>query len=199
MTTFSQHSSFGHAGGSNGACVNSQPSCRCAKKFPFRGSAHIKVSHAPLPALHARVFALRRLDRFSRLPRRGCTGRPWADKAAPATDRREPLPGLAPSPRALPHVGRWQVALRVPSGRIYAVAWSPDGKKIAHSEMGYVRICDATTAETEHVLVGHSARVTSIDWNGATNRIASASFDQTVRLWSASGARSEFSPATPAR
>ena len=94
---------------------------------------------------------------FLDFPGVGVQAAPGADKAAPATDRREPLPGLAPSPRALPHVGRWQVALRVPSGRIYAVAWSPHGKKIAHSEMGYVRICDATTAETEHVLVGHSA------------------------------------------
>jgi WD40 repeat protein len=102
--------------------------------------------------------------------------------------RAQPLPGLVPSPRSLPGIGRWQLAHKLPWGRIYSIAWSPDGKKIAYSELSYVRICDATTLETERVLVGHSSRVTSIDWNWATNRIASASYDGTVRIWSSLGA-----------
>jgi WD40 repeat protein len=99
----------------------------------------------------------------------------------------EPLPGLVPSPRALPGIGRWQLAHKIPRGRIYSLAWSPDGKKLAYSEMNYVRICDAKTFDLERVLVGHSSRVTSIDWNRATNRIASASYDGSVRIWSADG------------
>jgi WD40 repeat protein len=101
--------------------------------------------------------------------------------------RTPPLPGLVPSPRSLPGIGRWQLAHKLPCGRIYSIAWSPDAKKIAYSELSYVRICDATTLETERVLVGHSGRVTSIDWNWATNQIASASYDGTVRIWSALG------------
>jgi WD40 repeat protein len=104
---------------------------------------------------------------------------------APA--KREPLPGLIPSPRSLPGAGRWQLAHKIPRGRIYSIAWSPDGKKIAYSETTYVRICDAQTFDTERILAGHANRVTSIDWSRATNRIASASFDGTVRIWSAEG------------
>jgi WD40 repeat protein len=101
--------------------------------------------------------------------------------------RTPPLPGLVPSPFSLPGIGRWQLAHKLPCGRIYSIAWSPDGKKIAYSELSYVRICDATTLETERMLVGHSGRVTSIDWNWATNQIASGSYDGTVRIWSALG------------
>ncbi|HUE17250.1 MAG TPA: WD40 repeat domain-containing protein [Planctomycetaceae bacterium] len=110
--------------------------------------------------------------------------------AAGAAEKKvgEPLTGLVPSPRPFPGIGRWQLARKVPNGRIYAIAWSPDGRKIAYSEASYIRICDATTFATEHVLVGHIGRVTSIDWNWATNRIASGGHDGTVRTWSATGA-----------
>ncbi len=53
---------------------------------------------------------------------------------------REPFPGLVPAPRSLPGIGRWQLAFRVPHGRIQAVAWSYDGRRIADSDMSYVRI-----------------------------------------------------------
>jgi WD40 repeat protein len=110
-----------------------------------------------------------------------------ADKAVSATAGREPLPGLVSAPRALSGLGRWQLAYKLPRGRITAIAWSPDGSQIAYRESNYVRICDAQTFVTRHVLVGHSQRVQSIDWNRASNRIASASLDGTVRIWSADG------------
>lgn len=79
------------------------------------------------------------------------------------------------------------MAYKIPRGRLYAVAWNPDGTKLAYSEMSYVRICDAQTFQTRHILVGHAGRVTSVDWNRTTNRIASASFDGTIRIWSPDG------------
>jgi len=112
---------------------------------------------------------------------------PLARGANPAAGPRRALPGLVPAPRLLPGVGRWQLAHKIPRGRIYAVAWSPDGKKIAYAESAYIRICDAQSFETEQVLVGHNDRVTSIDWCRATNRIASAGFDGTTRIWSPDG------------
>jgi WD40 repeat protein len=98
-----------------------------------------------------------------------------------------PLPGLLASPRSLPGIGRWQMAHRIPRGRIYAVAFSPDGKRIAYSESFYLRLCDAQTFQTQRFLAGHRHRVSSIDWNRATGRIASGSLDRTVRIWSGEG------------
>src|SRR5579862_4473297 len=110
-----------------------------------------------------------------------------ADDRTAKISNPEALPGLVPAPRPLPGVGRWQLVHKLPRGRIYSVAWSPDGNRLAFSEGSYIRICDAKTFETQRVLVGHSNRVTSIDWNRRTNRLASASFDGTVRFWSADG------------
>src|ERR1700685_2930230 len=109
---------------------------------------------------------------------------PAASKPAADTAVSRALPGLLPAPHPYPGVGRWQLACKIPRGRIYAVAWSPDGRKLAYTEQNTIRICDAQTFKTERFLVGHSQRVTSIDWNRAANRIASASFDGTLRIWS---------------
>ena len=110
--------------------------------------------------------------------------RPTRSKRAGET---QPLPGLVPAPAPLRGIGRWQMAHKVPHGRITAVAWSPDGKSIAFSEFNYVRVCDAKSFETRRIFVGHSSRITAIDWNHATNRLATSSLDGTVRIWSADG------------
>src|SRR5579859_8188884 len=59
----------------------------------------------------------------------------WGDDKAPQPPEREPLPGLVPAPRPLPGIGRWQLAFTIPRGRIQAVSWSPDGRKLAYSDM----------------------------------------------------------------
>ncbi len=108
------------------------------------------------------------------------------DAAAPRGGR-EPLPGLLAAPRPLPGIGRWQLAYKVPRGRITAVAWSSDGRQLAYQEASAIRICDARTFETSKILLGHSQQVRSIDWNRTTHLIASTSDDGTVRIWSADG------------
>jgi len=117
------------------------------------------------------------------------TGEPAdaGEKALASVTGRPSLPGLLAAPRPLQGIGRWQMAFRTPLGRITAIAWSRDGKEIVFSEMGYLRICDAETFETRKVLVGHSQRIQSLDWNAVTNRIVSASLDGSVRIWSADG------------
>jgi WD40 repeat protein len=110
------------------------------------------------------------------------------DAAAPPRSEREPLPGLLAAPRPLPGIGRWQLAYKIPRGRILAIAWSSDGRQIAYQEASAIRICDARTFETSKILLGHSQQVRSIDWNRTNHLIASTSFDGTVRIWSADGA-----------
>jgi WD40 repeat protein len=109
------------------------------------------------------------------------------DQATKTRPQPAPLPGLVSSPRPLPGVGRWQLARKTPRGRIVALAWNRDATQIACSEQSYVRICDARTLKTETILVGHAKPVTAIDWNHATNRLASASCDGSVRIWSDKG------------
>ena len=87
----------------------------------------------------------------------------------------------------LPGVGRWQLAYKILRGRIAAITWSSDGGQIAYQEASAIRICDARTFETQHILLGHSQQVLSIDWNRTTHLIASTSLDGTVRIWSADG------------
>jgi WD40 repeat protein len=116
---------------------------------------------------------------------------PAAEPQAPPAPRGAgagPLPGLLPRPAPRPGIRRWQLAHKTARGRINAIAWSPDGKRIAYNDGRYVRICDARDFRNAAFLVGHSGRITSLDWNRATNRLASSSADGTVRVWSAEGA-----------
>jgi WD40 repeat protein len=99
----------------------------------------------------------------------------------------EPLPGLVSAPRKLPGIARWQLARKSPNGRVAALAWNGDGTQIAFSDHSYVRLCDANTFETKKILVGHASEVTCIDWNHRTQRLASASCDGTVRIWTNDG------------
>jgi WD40 repeat protein len=98
-----------------------------------------------------------------------------------------PLPGLVSAPSPLPGIGRWQLARKIPRGRVVAIAWNRDGSQIAFNDHTYVRLCDAQTFETKKFLAGHASDVTGIDWNHHTNRLASSSCDGTVRIWSAAG------------
>ncbi len=97
------------------------------------------------------------------------------------------LPGVISSPAVLPNAGRWQVVRVIPRCYMYSVCWSPDGKRIAHTDGDYVRISNPTTMEIEHVLVGHTEAVKTVAWSPDGERILSAGEDQTIRMWNADG------------
>ncbi|KAL8998435.1 MAG: hypothetical protein Q9188_006099 [Gyalolechia gomerana] len=64
------------------------------------------------------------------------------------------------------------------SGRVRAVAFSPDGKRIASgSDDETVKLWDTATGDLQKTLVDHSDRVTD------GKRIASGSNDKTIKLW----------------
>jgi WD40 repeat protein len=74
---------------------------------------------------------------------------------------------------------------RVPSYAVNAVAWSPDGKRIASgSQDKTVQVWDASSSNTLLTYRGHSyAAVSSVGWSPDGKRIASGSWDGTVQVW----------------
>ena len=126
---------------------------------------------------------------FAALSTRNAPGN--ADREAPpeprAPHKGQYLPGLVPAPTFVPEVGRWQLITKKPRGRMESAIWNPDETRIAVGEAGNIRIYDAENLRLLHVLVGHTRHVASIDWHPDGHRLASASWDGTVRLWTADG------------
>jgi WD40 repeat protein len=62
------------------------------------------------------------------------------------------------------------------------VAFSPDGRHVALALVGRVRILDLERGET-HDLVGHREEITALAFSPDGHRLATASFDRTIRVW----------------
>ena len=70
------------------------------------------------------------------------------------------------------------------SGQAYALAWSPDGTRIASGGDEYkVHVWSASTGRDALVYRGHSAAIFKVAWSPDGTRIASASDDGTVQVW----------------
>ncbi len=69
---------------------------------------------------------------------------------------------------------------------VYAIAWSPDGKRIASaSQDGTVHVWDAATGHRSFRYHGHRGSVNAVAWSPNGSYIASASSDTTVQVWDA--------------
>jgi WD40 repeat protein len=64
-----------------------------------------------------------------------------------------------------------------------SVAYSPDGKYLAVADGNKVRVCDAGNGKDLIVLPPHSARVKAVAFSPDGKLLASASDDETVRVW----------------
>jgi eukaryotic-like serine/threonine-protein kinase len=76
---------------------------------------------------------------------------------------------------------------------VNAVAWSPDGKKIATASADTnVQVWKAGTGSNILTYRGHSSKVNAVAWSPNGMRIASASDDRTVQIWDATTGETIF-------
>lgn len=73
------------------------------------------------------------------------------------------------------------------SNYVSAVAWSPDGKRIASaSGDGTVQVWNASNGGNVLTYRGHSSDVSTVAWSPDGREIASGGLDTTVQVWNAS-------------
>src|SRR5260221_357249 len=72
------------------------------------------------------------------------------------------------------------------SASVNAVAWSPDGKRIASGSNDHtVQVWDAANGEHVFIYRGHADHVNAVPWSPDGKRIASGSDDDRVQVWDA--------------
>ena len=72
------------------------------------------------------------------------------------------------------------------SGPVYSLTWSPDGRILASSGFGQVKLWDSATRKEIATLEGHTSYVWGLAWSPDGSTLGSASQDGTVRLWDTS-------------
>ncbi len=107
----------------------------------------------------------------------------WLGRSQQPTALPPSMPTASPAP---PPVGSTLYTYRGHFSAVDAVAWSPDGRRIASgSQDNRVQVWDAADGGHVYTYRGHSNGVFAVGWSPDGRRIASASTDYTVQVWDA--------------
>lgn len=85
--------------------------------------------------------------------------------------------------------GRELKSWRAASDRLTAVAWSPDGRRIASASERTINLWDAAKGTRLRALEGHTQEVACVAWSSDGGRLASGSADSTIRIWDGDSGR----------
>jgi WD40 repeat protein len=81
--------------------------------------------------------------------------------------------------------GRVERVLKGHSNVVFALAFSPDGKRLASASPDQsALVYDLAAGKVEHALTGHRSAVVDLAFSPDSKRLATASDDHTARLWS---------------
>ena len=97
---------------------------------------------------------------------------------------------LAPGAGGDAAAGRALLTLTSHGDAVYAVAFSPDGKRLATASLdGTAIIWDAATGNELLTLTGHAGEVFSVAFSPDGKRVATGSNDRTAKVWDAATGR----------
>ncbi len=96
------------------------------------------------------------------------------------------LAGLIPYPEKIDGIGRWQIITKQPCTfptHFWSFEFSPNSRYVAFGEGDDVRVYSVPEFELVRLFSGHENSVIKVDWSPDGQRLASASADNTVRMW----------------
>jgi Serine/threonine protein kinase len=123
------------------------------------------------------------------LAERGITTTTTTTAGTPASIYLPPTQVQSNPEQCSSEAGRGKNQSNAPSGSqetTYAIAWSPDSRKIAFGGQDRsIQVRGTTTGASTLIYREHTGSVTAIAWSPTGNLIASAALDRTIHVWNA--------------